>query len=462
MGKIIQISILTAGLLFVLVACSALQHFQRETFDTSGLYGTSATTDTASIANKPWQELFPDTHLQQLIQDGLKNNPDLGIAIHKVIEVEAYLSQSKAALLPNLSLGLDGSYTRNPESIYPQGLIDTRSYQIGGAASWEVDLWGKLSSSKRAIIARLLASEAGKKEVQTRLISIIATNYYTLLGLDAKLSITRQTVKNDIELVETIKMLKESGIVTGAAIVQSEAIRYAAEVTIPDLEQQIRETENALSIVLGRNPGSIERGNITDQIEISGLKIGVPASLLDNRPDVMQAGYGIMMAYEITNNARSYFYPALTLTASTGFVASSISHFFDPITFASNIMAGLAQPVFNQKINLTRLKVAKEQQQEALINFKNILLTAGGEVQNALGSYESSVKKIELRKLQIEALLKSVDYTKELLIYGSANYTEVLTAQTSLLSVQLSSINDRLQQLNAAVSLYRAVGGGWK
>ena len=462
MKKLIQINILTTGVLFVLFACSAPQHFQRETFDTIGLYGPSATTDTSSIANKPWQELFPDTYLQQLILEGLKNNPDLGIAVHKVIEAEAYLSQSKAAFLPNLSLGINGSYTRNPETLYPQGPVDTRSYQLGGAASWEVDLWGKLSSSKRAILARVLASEAGKKEVQTRLISIIATNYYNLMGLDAKLSITRQTVKNDIELVETIKMLKKSGIVTGAAVVQSEAVRYAAEVTIPDLEQQIRETETALCIVLGRNPGSIERGKLTDQIQTSVLKIGVPANLLDNRPDVMQAGYGVMMAYEITNNARANFYPALTLTASTGFVATAISHFFDPITFASTIVAGLAQPVFNQKINLTRLKVAKEQQQEALINFKNILLIAGGEVQNALGTYESAMKKIELRKLQIAALLKSVDYTKQLLIYGSANYTEVLTAQTSLLSAQLSSINDHLQQLNAAVSLYRAVGGGWK
>ena len=454
--------ILITGFAAFLYSCTTQNQFRRDSVNTDQLYGSSATKDTVNIAQIPWRELFMEPNLQQLIQEGVDNNPDLLIAVQKVYEAEAYFSQSKAALLPGINAKGTGSYIRNPESIYPDGPREINSYQLGLEASWEIDLWGKLSSSKRAAYANFLASDAGQKGVQTRLIAAITSGYYTLVGLDAKLTITRQTVKNNIDLVETMKVLKESGKVTGAAIVQSEAARYAAEVTIPDLEQQIRETENTICLLLGRTPGTIQRGKIDEQTLSTVLNTGVPAQLLDNRPDVMQAEYGVKSAFEITNNARAGFYPALTITASSGFAATDLKQLLDPKSFAANLFGGLAQPLLNKKLNITRLKVAQAQQQEALINFRNTLLKAGQEVHNALGSYESSVQKMALRKKQLEALVKSVEYTRELLTFGSANYTEVLNAQTSLLSAQLSSVNDRLQQLNAVVSLYRALGGGWK
>ena len=454
--------ILIIGVVGIIGSCSTPRHYQRGTVSTDNLFGDTLITDSVTMASQPWKQLFTESHLQKLIQEGLDNNPDLLTAIQKVNEAEAYFSQSKAALLPSISANGKGTYIRNPESIYPNGPREVNTFQLSGEASWEVDLWGKLSSSKRAAYANLLASDAGKKAVQTRLISNIASAYYTLIGLDSKLAITQLTVKNNIDLVETIKVLKESGRVTGAAIVQSEAARYAAEVTIPDLQQQIREAGNALCLLLGRVPGTIERGKIEEQTLSSILKTGVPAQLLDNRPDVMQAEFALMGAYETTSSARAYFYPALTLTASTGFAATDLNKLLDPTSFAANVIGGLAQPLFNKRINTTRLKVAKAQQEEALINFRNTLLKAGQEVHNTLGLYESSVQKIALRKLQLDALVKSVDYTKELLTYGSATYTEVLNAQTSLLSAQLSSVNDKLQQLNAVVTLYRALGGGWK
>jgi len=201
---------------------------------------------------------------------------------------------------------------------------------------------------------------------------------------------------------------------------------------------------------------------MADQSLSPVLKTGVPAQLLDNRPDVAQAEFLVMNAWELTNNARSYFFPALTVTASTGFAASDLSELLNPTAFAANVIGGLAQPLFAKRVNITRLKVAKAQQEEALISFRNILLKAGQEVHNALGSYDSSVKKSALRQQQLGALVKSVDYTKELLTYGTATYTEVLNAQTSLLSAQLNDVSDRLQQLNSLVTLYRALGGGWK
>ncbi len=454
--------ILIAGIAGILGSCSTSRHYRRGVVTTDKLFGDTIITDSATMANKPWRELFTDRQLQKLIQEGLDNNPDLQFSILKVMEAEAYFSQSKAALLPSLSANGEGTYVRNPESIYPTGPREVNTYQLSAEASWEIDLWGKLRSSKRAAYANLLAGDAGKKAVETRLIASIATAYYTLVGLDAKLAITQQTVKNNIDLVETLKVLQGSGKVTGAAVVQSEAVRYAAEVTIPDLQQQIREAENAICLLLGRVPGNVERGKMDEQTLSPILKTGVPAQLLDNRPDVMQAEFAVMSAYETTNSARAYFYPSLTLTASTGFVAADLNELLNPTSFAANVIGGLTQPLFNKRLNSTRLKVAKAQQEEALITFRNTLLKAGQEVHNTLGSYESSVQKIALRKLQLDALIKSVDYTKQLLTYGSANYTEVLTAQTSLLSAQLNSVNDRLQQLNAIISLYRALGGGWK
>jgi len=458
----IKYIILIAGFATMLYSCNTANHFQRDKVNTDSLYGPSATADTANLASKPWRELFTEPYLQQLINEGLGNNPDLLIAIQRVHEAEAYFSQSKVALLPGINAKASDNYTRNPELIYPDGPREVNTYQLGLEASWEIDLWGKLRSSKRAAYANLLSGDAGKKGVQTRLISAIAATYYSLVGLDAKLVITKETVKNNIDLFETIKILKESGKVTGAAVVQSEANRYATEVTIPDLEQQIRETENQLCLLLGRTPGPIERGKIEEQTLSPVLATGIPAQLLDNRPDVMQAEFDVMSAFEMTNNAHASFYPALTLTASAGFAATDLRNLIDPKSFAANVIGGLAQPLLNKRLNITRLRVAQAQQEEALISFRNALLTAGQEVHNALGSYESSVRKMALRKLQLEALVKSVDFTQQLLTYGSANYTEVLNAQTSLLSAQLNSVNDQLQQLNAVISLYRALGGGWK
>ncbi len=458
----IRYFILVLALAVIFGSCSTSRHYQRGMVSIEKLYGDTVITDTATLAGKPWKELFTESYLQKLIQEGLNNNPDLQVAIQKVVEAEAYFSQSKAALLPGISVSGKKNYTRNPETLYPSGSREVNYYQLSADASWEIDVWGKLRSSKRAAYASLLSTDAAKKAVQTRLISNIASAYYALLGLDAKLEITRQTVKNNIDLVETMKVLQGSGKVTGAAVVQSEAARYAAEVTIPDLEQQIREAENTLCLLLGRTPGHIERGKISEQTLSALLKTGVPAQMLDNRPDVMQAEFSVMSAWEMTNNARSYFFPALTLTASTGFAASDLSELLNPVAFAANVVGGLAQPLFSKRANITRLKVAKAQQEEALLSFRNTLLKAGQEVHNALGLYDSSVKKTALRQQQLNALIKSVDYTKELLTYGTATYTEVLNAQTSLLSAQLNDVNDRLQQLNAMVTLYRALGGGWK
>nr|WP_321487111.1 efflux transporter outer membrane subunit [uncultured Draconibacterium sp.] len=445
----------------VLYSCNTTNQYKRSQDFTDNLYG-SAKTGESNLANESWQNLFNDPILDSLIAEGLRNNFDLQAAIQRVVAAESNFYQSKAQLAPSLSGKAGHTYVKNSESTSPNGPDHYNASQINLQSSWEIDFWGKLNNAKKSAYANYLATDAAHKAVQTRLIANIASGYYNLLALDAKLEITKATVKNSAELVETMIALKESGNVTGAAVVQSKAARYAAEVTIPDIKQQIRENENTLCVLLGRTPGKVERGKLESQQAHELMEVGVPSELLDNRPDVMQAEFNVVSAYHMTNSAKAYFYPSVTLTASAGFEALEFEDLFDPASFAANVVGGLVQPIFNKRVNKTRLEVAKAQQEEALLNFRSTLLNAGAEVNDALSVYDASMQKIDLRNKQLDALEKSVDYTKELLVYGSATYTEVLNAQQSLLNAQLSDVNDQIQQLNAVVSLYRALGGGWK
>jgi multidrug efflux system outer membrane protein len=460
--------ILPFALLFgVIVSCKVTKTYNRADISTTGLYRDGQTVDSTTIAALPWQKLFADTILKSLIQEGLNNNLDLKTAVQRILEAQATLQQSKAAFYPSLSgnAGVTRSKQSSAGLNYPPGTIIntlTTNYQAGLTTSWEADVWGKLSSTKRAALAAFLQTDAAKRAVQTQLIADIANNYFTLLALDKQLEITLQTLKNRIKDVETMKELKAGAVVTGAAVVQSEANRYAAEVSIPDLKRNIRETENALDILLSRPPGSVSRGNLATQNMATELQAGIPTQLLTNRPDVQQSEYAFRAAFENTNVAKTYFYPSFTITASGGLSTLQLKDFFVNSIFY-NIAAGLTQPIFNQGLNKARLRTAQAQQQEALNNFQKILLVAGQEVSNALYARQTALEKQDARSKQIAALQKSVDYTQELLRYSSAtNYTDVLTSEQNLLAAQLSGVNDRLQELQAAVNLYRALGGGWR
>ncbi|WP_379090089.1 TolC family protein [Pedobacter sp. UC225_65] len=259
-----------------------------------------------------------------------------------------------------------------------------------------------------------------------------------------------------------MKELKEGAIVNGAAVVQSEANLYAAEVTLPDLKRSIRETENALSVLIGSAAGAINRSTLDQQTAYSNLQTGVSAQLLQNRPDVQAAEFAFRAAFENTNVAKTYFYPALTLTASGGLSSLQLKDFFSQSIFY-NLVGGLTQPIFAKGQNKARLKTAQAQQQMAFYSFQQTLLTSGQEVSNALYAYQTATEKETTRAKQIAALTKAVDFTEELLRYSSAtNYTDVLTSEQSLLAAQLSGVSDKLQKLQAVVNLYRALGGGWK
>jgi outer membrane protein, multidrug efflux system len=448
---------------FLLISCGIVTktYKQPEFPATDSLY-RAAGNDTATLANQSWQELFSDPVLRKLIQEGLDQNLDLLSAMESMKEAKASLSHSSLSLLPSVNGSADVTRSKLSEKSTTSTILYTTVWEAGLSASWELDVWGKLTSSRKAYLAKYLKTDAARRAIQTELIANIANNYYSLLALDEQLAITRETVKNRAEEVETMTLLKESAVVNGAAVVQSQANLYSAEVSIPDLLQSIRETENALCLLLGRAPGQIGRGLLAEQTPSNDLRIGIPSQLLKNRPDVQEAELSLRAAFENTNVAKASFYPSISITANSGLSANNLSDFLDHSLFYS-LVGGLTQPIFNNGQNRTNLQIAKAQQQVAFYSFKKSVLSAGEEVSNALYAYQMAVEKEGSRTRQLEALEKSVEFTKALLNYSSAtNYTDVLTSEQSLLTAQLSAISDRLQKLQSVVTLYKALGGGWK
>lgn len=430
---------------------------------TADLYRADAPVpNDGSIAELPWHVLFEDPLLRQLISDGLARNLDLQIALARIEAAQANLSQSGAALLP--TAGIEAQYSvgrqRLAGTTEPRRVTQAR---LTAAASWELDLWGKLWASRRAARAEWQASWAYKRAVQTQLIADIANAYYTLLAYDRQLELTRAALAVRKEDVETVKALQESAIVTGADVVQSEANRWAAEVAIPDIQRNIREVEHSLNILVARPPRTIARSGLEQQSTLARIAVGVPSQLLANRPDVQQAEFEFRSAFELTQVARTYFYPSLTLSGEAGFTSFDLGDLFTPGSFIANLIGGLFQPILDQGVNTQRLRLARAQQKEALYRFQATLLRAGQEVSDALYSHQMAMEKAEARRRQLEALNKAVEFTKDLLRYtSSTNYVDVLTSEQSLLAAQIDEVNDRLQALQAVVTLYRALGGGWR
>lgn len=463
---LIRNSVAMIILSLLIASCGVTRTYEQPATAPEALYrnagGGGIGSDTASIAMLPYTAIFGDPILQQLISEGLSGNLNLQTAYTRVAQAQAYYRQSRAAFFPTLNANANAGWSRVPEAQGGGVAFNTETYNLGLSSSWEIDIWGKLAASRRASLAALLETDAASRAIQTSVVSTVANYYYLLLALDEQLLITRQTVSNWDTTMTTMRALKEAAMVTEAAVVQSEAQRYAAEVTIPDLEQRIRETENALSIFIGRTPGPVRRGRLQEQQAFSDMNPGIPAQLLANRPDVQQAEFAFRNAFELTNVARTAFYPALVLTGTAGLSSTVISSLFDPGSIAAGIAGGLTQPIFNRRQNRTNLEVYKAGQRGALFHFQNVLLTAGQEVSNALSLNDAAREKMRVRALQLDALGKAVDYTEELLKNGFANYTEVIQARQSLLAAQLNGVNDRLQQLQAVVDLYRALGGGWR
>ena len=459
-------SIFVIFVLSSLQSCFTAKDYQRpeKQIDTISYRTDALPKDSIPISTISWKQMFTDSILQHHIEVALENNQDIRIALQQIFAANAFYKQGKAGYYP--SLDINGTYTYQelaPNSQFGSffsSAID--QYELSGSLSWEADIWGKIRSNKRAAQANYMQTQAAHKAVKTNLIARIASGYYQLLALDEQVKITEETLKNRRISFETTQALKEAGNVTSVAVSQTEAQVYNAEVLLLDLKNEIKLLENTLSILKGESPKGFKRTEFSIQDINQSLTTGVASDLLENRPDVIAAEYVLINAFELTNVAKSRFYPSITISATSGLQSLSSTDFFSANSLFLTLVGGLAQPVFNRRQIRTGYEVTLSEKEQALLNFEKTMLTASREVSDALLNYQNSTQKIEIKTKEFKAYQKALSDSQELLKNGLANYLEVLNAQENILSTELEVTQIKLDKFNAMVELYRSLGGGWQ
>lgn len=438
----------------LMTGCSIYKPYSRPEVQTEGLYrDLEETRDTASIATLGWRNLFSDKNLQALIDKGLERNTDLRVAHTRVKAAEAVLMNARLSYLPSVVLAPDGSISGT------EGAKAIKTYNLAASASWEIDLFGKVTNAKREALAALEGSRAYRQAVETQLIATIANSYYMLLMLDRQLIISEQTLITWKETEHSIEALKRAGKSNDAAVLQAKANRLALEASVVSIRKSIRETENVLSALLADTSHDIMRGALQKQQFPDTLSAGLPIQLLANRPDVRQAEWNLAQAYYATNAARSAFYPSLTLSGSIGWTNNVGGVVVNPGSWLFSAVGSLMQPLFNKGTNIANLRQAKARQEEALLLFQQSLLDAGKEVNNALTRWQSARIRMDYVNQQIMTLQEAVRKTELLMQHTSTNYLEVLTARQRLLEAELTQAQDKFEEIQGVIDLYHAVGG---
>lgn len=442
------LTIIITGL--IVTSCGLYKQYEREDvhFVDSLYRRMSVPTDTVSSASVTWDHFFTDPYLQDWIEIGLKYNSDLHIARLKITEAEAALNAARWALLPGADFSMQG------------GLPGQFSTSV--QASWQADVFGSLRNSRRRAQAALEQSQAYRQAVQTQLIATIANSYYTLLKLDEQLNISNRTLNAWEESIRTLEALKRAGKTNEAAVLQAKANMLSVEASVLTLEKEILAVENSLCALLGIVPMQIQRSTLDQQILPKKLSAGLPIELLNRRPDVRQAELALAQAFYSVNSAKAAFYPNITLSGALGWTTGNGNIKVDPGSIIANLIAGLTQPVFGRGVNKARLETAQAQLEEAAYSFRQSLLDAGVEVNNALTLWQTAQKRVSLDKKQILNLKAAVWNTQLLMKHGNAEYLEVLTAQKNLLQAELTEAADKYDEIISAVNLYQALGGGYQ
>ena len=425
--------------------------------DTASIVDTLAVRDTTSFANVPWRSLFTDPQLQSLIEKALANNPDLLNAALNVKMAKAQLTAARLSFLPSLSFTPQGTISSW------DGNAATKVYSLPVNASWSMDLFGNLLSQKRGAQMALLQMKDYQVSVQTNLIANIANLYYSLLMLDKQVELVTDMEKLTKETWETIKVFKDARMGYRSTAEQSAESNYYSVMTQKtDLLRQIRETENTLSLLVGEQAHAIARGKLESQSLPSEFSTGIGLQLLNNRADVHAAEMNLAQCFYAVEAARSKFYPSLTISGTGAFTNSSGMGIVNPGKWLLSAVGSLVQPIFQNGRLVAGLKVAKAQYEQAYNTWQNSVLKAGSEVSNALVLYNSSDEKGRIEAKQIVVLEQHVKDTRELFESSGSTYLEMITAQSTLLNVQLSKVADDFYKMQAVVNLYYALGGGAK
>lgn len=445
-----------AAVSLLLSSCGIYNKYKPATSVPEDLYGedVKVSGDTVGLGFMDWHELFTDSYLQQLIEQGLRTNTDYQSAQLRVEEAQATLLSAKLAFLPGFSLS-------------PQGTVSsfdrqkaTQTYSLPVTASWELDVFGRMRNAKKQAKALYAQSQDYRQAVRTQLIAGIANTYYTLLMLDEQLAISEQTEEAWKETVASTRALMNAGMANESAVSQMEGTYYQVQGSILDLKEQINQTENSLALLLGETPRHYERGKLEGQQFAADFSIGIPVQMLSCRPDVRSAERSLEAAFYGTNQARSAFYPSITLSGSAGWTNSAGTMIVNPGKFLASAVGSLTQPLFARGQVIAQYRIARAQQEEASLTFQQTLLNAGSEVNDGLMACQTSKGKALLLDKQVASLQKALRSTSLLMENSNTTYLDVLTARQTLLSAQLSQTANRFTAIQSVINLYQALGGG--
>lgn len=452
-------------------SCKVGQNYKRPEVALPQSFHTISTADSSSIANVEWKEFFTDTLLQALISKGINYNYDLQIALKRVAASLQTLKQAKLLQLPQLNFGVTAQ-TTNPSNNSLNGLsisnfIGKEHVEDFNAAfnlSWEADIWGKIRRQQETTMAGYLETYEASKAVQTQLVANIAQGYYNLLMLDEQLSIARRNLTLADSTLRFSRLQREAGELTTLAVQQLEAQRQSTALLIPQLEQNIAIQENALSILTGGLPGPVERSRGLFMSDVpQWLAPGIPSEILSRRPDVRAKEMELIGANARAGIAQANMYPSLSITAQGGLTSYLSSNWFNiPASLFGTLLGNVSQPVFQQRRLKTQLETAKIQREQSVLEFRQSVLNAIGEVSDVLVTTEKLREQKAISLGQADTLKLAIKNARLLFKSGMSNYIEVLSAQANVLQAELNLASIHRLQLSASVDLYRSLGGGWK
>jgi multidrug efflux system outer membrane protein len=421
--------------------------------------------DAVSIADQAWWEVFQDEQLQKLIRTALQQNFDLRIAATRILQAQAQLGITRADQFPTVDAGASASRSRVAKSTVPFALdpYQINDFQLTASVSWEIDFWGKFRRATEAARASLLASEWGRRAVATSLISQVASAYFELRASDLQLDISTRTLASRRESLRLTQVTAAGGATSLVDVRQAEQLVFDAEATISDLERQIAQQENSISVLLGRNPSDVPRGaSLEQQTHLPDVPTGLPSTLLERRPDIRQAEQQLIAANANIGVAKAAYFPQISLTGSGGVQSAALAALFATPAGVWSVGAGLTQSIFNAGRIRSRVALSKAEQEEAVLTYQQTIQQSLREVSDALVGYR---KGRDFREHQ-QSLNRAATDARRLadIRYrgGAASYLEVLDSDTRMFSAELAVAQAELSELLSLVQVYRALGGGWQ
>jgi multidrug efflux system outer membrane protein len=457
------------GILAVLVleaGCLMGPKYKRPAVDIPQEYRAPAPQQAAqasSLGNEQWWQVYQDPVLTQLIHTAIAQNYDVRIAAARVLEAQAQVGITRANQLPSASVGADVFSEQNAKvsKLFP-------AYEVNGgelnlSVIWNLDFWGKYRRQTEAARAQLLATEWGQRAVLSSLVANVATAYFQLRALDSELEISQRTLASRQQSVKLTQVLESHGSGSGLDVSQAEQLVYTASETIPDLERQIQQQENVLSLLLGENPQSVSRGRaLTEQPVPESVPSGLPSELLERRPDIRQAEEIMVAANAQIGVAKASFFPSLSLTGLGGLESNALQHFISQPSETWDGAFSVSQPVFEGGALRSQLRLARANWQETVFSYQQTVQNALGQVSNSLIASQKNREFREQQELLTKAAQQTDQFSEVLYKNGGASYLQVLTSETNYFSAEINLVQAQLNERLALVQLYQALGGGWQ